>query len=466
MYMNVQKNGENSVFCICLEWDMGRQFEIKFIMWKAGLPMGLLLVALSIPTCCLFSQQDSTIVAEQDTIDYVTDTHDLRKDIEPGRDINQSIPQGGYVFSSLAPKGYAELKDNLYDKTGFKFGLSYQTLYQSASESTSETSTAWGGWLLFELSWDALNRGKDYQGKLIISLDDRHIINESGNTAPAFFRLDHGSLWATDGAYLKWNLYPAVILWEQTFVKDRFEMRVGQFGALTVLDFFRFADPRTSFTNTQLGGPVALMPLSPPGLGMSFKWWPIEDSELYISGMFNDINAKAGEVDWSGLFEFGEIFTGVEIGYNDFRSRADFDHYHLTLWYGDNLSSRPYPSKSGWGFKIHGSKQLKNVVTFGNYAYNNSEGGGFNYTNTRHAVNLGVAYNRILNLQGELALAGSWAQPLDGTFRSQSGIETYWKLLLGSDLWMTPGVQLIWNPTFNTNTDFLSIIQIKSRLFL
>lgn len=425
-----------------------------------------LLIALTIFSLPIFAQQDSTIVAENDTIDYVTDTHDLRKDIEPERDINQSIPQPGYVIASLAPKRYTDFKDNIYDNTGIKLGLSYQTLYQITSESTTETNSAWGGWFLFELSWDAFNKGKDYQGKFIFSLDDRHIINESNNTAPAFFRLDHGSLWATDGAFLKWNLYPATILWEQTFIKDRFEMRVGQFGALTVLDFFRYADPRTSFSSTQLGGPVALIPVSPPGLGMSFKWWPIDGSELYISGMFNDINAKAGEVDWSGLFELGEIFTGMEIGYNNFRSRTDFDHAHLTLWYGDKLSSRPYPTSSGWGFKVHGSKQLKKVVTFGNYAYNTSSGGGFNYTNTRHAINLGLAYNKILNLQGELALAASWAEPLDGTLRSQSGIETYWKLLLGSDLWVTPGVQLIWNPTFNTSTDFLSIVQIKSRLFL
>ena len=34
------------------------------------------------------------------------------------------------------------------------------------------------------------------------------------------------------------------------------------------------------------------------------------------------------------------------------------------------------------------------------------------------------------------------------------------------DLWVTPGVQMIWDPAFNPGTDFVSIFQIKMRLFL
>jgi hypothetical protein len=34
-----------------------------------------------------------------------------------------------------------------------------------------------------------------------------------------------------------------------------------------------------------------------------------------------------------------------------------------------------------------------------------------------------------------------------------------------SNLYVTPGVQLIWDPTFNPDTDFLSIYQLKARLF-
>jgi len=361
---------------------------------------------------------NNSILAQQDTTGYVTDQHDLQKDTEPVRDINNSMPQQDYLVVSMMPQCYAAFKNNLFDKTGIQYGLSYQTLFQIASESLTETNSAWGGWFLFEFSWVAFNKDKDYQGKLILTLDDRHIINSSQHQAPAFFKEDMGSLWTADAAFLEWNIYPATMLWEQVFRKDRLELRVGQFGALNVLDFFRFADTRTSFSNSQLSAPVALIPSGPPGLGMSVKWWPIKDSELYVVGLFNDINAKVGKVDWSGIFEFGELFLGAELGYNILRSKEDFDHVHLNLWYGDKISSKSYPTSSGWGFKLHGSKQWKRWVVFGNYAYNTSEGGGFGYTNTQRAINLGTAYLRLFDAKGELAMAASWAQPIDKDLRN------------------------------------------------
>ena len=48
----------------------------------------------------------------------------------------------------------------------------------------------------------------------------------------------------------------------------------------------------------------------------------------------------------------------------------------------------------------------------------------------------------------------------------QWGLEAYWKVLFTPDLWITPGVQMIWDPSLNPNDDFVSIAQIKFRLFL
>jgi hypothetical protein len=46
-----------------------------------------------------------------------------------------------------------------------------------------------------------------------------------------------------------------------------------------------------------------------------------------------------GEVDWSGIFETGEIVAGVEVGSFWNREKGDFDHAHLTLWYADEAST-------------------------------------------------------------------------------------------------------------------------------
>jgi hypothetical protein len=262
-------------------------------------------------------------------------------------------------------------------------------------------------------------------------------------------------------------------VWEQWFKRDRFVLRLGQQASVNVFDFFRFKDFRTSFSNSQLSAPVAIIPYGPPGPGLSLKWWPVESSELYVISTITDINAPAGDWDWSRLTEFGQVFAGVEIGTDWRRGEGDFDHAHLSLWYGDEVDTASFSSDSGWGFKLHGSKQWGSWVGFANYGYNNAYGGGFGFTNTRQALNTGFGYQKPLGIKGEVALALSWAEPLDRPDpvleiqrdRNQYGIETYWKLLLTPDLWITPGAQLIVEPTFNPSTDLVAIPQFKFRAF-
>lgn len=406
---------------------------------------------------------------ESDGYPAVEREFDNPSDIE--HDLNNSLPKSDSVFPQLMPQGWANFKKKLYKKQGLKMGLSYQTIYQVASESLTEQDTAAGGWVLLEAKWEAIRRGKDYQGSILMGIDGRHSFGDYA--VPTLFRLQTGSLWATDVAWLDWDPYVAVFFWEQWFKKDRFVIRLGQQSSVGVLDFFRFGDFRTSFSNSQLNIPVALNPVGPPGPGASFKWWPIAKSELYVVGTFTDINAPVGEWDWGRLTEYGQVFSGAEVGMNWRRGKGDFDHAHLTLWYGGEKNTAPYPSENGWGFKVHGSKQWGSWVGFGNYAYNNSYGGGFGFTNTRQAVNAGIGYQKPLGIRGEIAMGLSWAEPLDRpdpllgirSDRNQYGLESYWKILLTPELWITPGVQLIWDPSFNPSTDFLAIPQFKFRLF-
>jgi hypothetical protein len=51
------------------------------------------------------------------------------------------------------------------------------------------------------------------------------------------------------------------------------------------------------------------------------------------------------------------------------------------------------------------------------------------------------------------------------TLSSQLGVEGYWKFLLLPSLWVTPGVQVIFDPTFNPAVDNVTIGRIDARLF-
>jgi hypothetical protein len=88
-----------------------------------------------------------------------------------------------------------------------------------------------------------------------------------------------------------------------------------------------------------------------------------------------------------------------------------------------------------------------------------------------HTITAGGAFLQPLGVRGELGLGFVWMQPVSDPLlgtpnpRDQYGLETYWKLLVTPDLWVTPGVQFIINPSRNKSTDFVAIPQLKFRLF-
>ena len=80
----------------------------------------------------------------------------------------------------------------------------------------------------------------------------------------------------------------------------------------------------------------------------------------------------------------------------------------------------------------------------------------------------GAAYLKPLGIRGEAALGFTWVRPhpdlLGGLLRNQYGVDTYWKILLTPNLWITPGIQILFNPSANPNTDVIAVPHIKFRV--
>jgi hypothetical protein len=390
-------------------------------------------------------------------------------------DLDSSFPQKGAIFDTNIPKSWFAWKEDLYSRRGLKLGFSYQSLYQTTTDSQTAEDTAWGGWLLIEAKWDAINRGGDYQGSLVAALDWRH--NIAGTADPAFFQLQTGSLWATDFLYLEWDPWFPSLYWEQRLNKDKFVVRVGNQAAAQFIDFFRYKDGRTSFTGSPFTVAPASIPAPPPGFATSFRWTPLEDSEFYVVGTLNDMNADVDEFDWGNVVDHGQFFYGIEFGKNWRRGKGDFDHLHLLLFYADEVDSSPafFPNKAGGGFKIAGEKQWDRLVGFGSYTHNSAEGASFGATLVKQTLNAGFAVNRPLNVGGEVGIGFTWAEPIDGIRlfgqpqrqppKDQYGVEFYWKVLVTEDLWVTPSLQVIINPTYNPTTESIIVPGLKARLF-
>jgi porin len=391
-------------------------------------------------------------------------------------DLDSSFPQHGALFETNVPKRWFTWKEDLYKTHGLKLGFSYQSLYQKTTDSLTAEDTAWGGWLLIEASWDAVDRGGDFQGGIVAALDWRQTIG--GNAEPGFFQFQTGSQWPTDFAYPEWDPWFASLYWEQQIGKDKFVLRVGNQAAAQFVDFFRYKDGRTSFTGSSFTAATASVPAPAPGFGASFRLTPIDDSEFYVAGTLNDMNADVDELDWGNVFDYGQFFYGLEFGMNWRRGKGDFDHLHLLLFYADKVDTSPpiFENKAGGGFKLAGEKQWNRLVGFGSYTYNTVEGGNFGIAVTRQMANVGFAVNRPLNIGGEVGVGFSWAEPQDGLtlvglpqrdpLKDQYGMEIYWKILVTGDLWVTPNLQVIVNPTYNSSTKTVIVPGLKFRFFL
>ena len=398
----------------------------------------------------------------------------LDNPMEAGNVLDNIAPRPGSVFPrGVPPQSWWGFKDDVYDKIGLKFGFSYQMLFQSASDVAPNATfdTALGQWWGFMTKWTMLNKGKDYEGSLAFSMFARGGVGN--NAVPANFGLaDVGGI-TTNVEFTTWSFSIENLYWEQWLDsgKHRLMFRIGNQVVTTLLDPFRFKDSRVSFTT----GPFCFHPTVPAptfGFGAGFKWWPNEDSGLYVAGSLNDMNGDPNlqGFDWSTVGR-GEFFYGAEVGYNWKRSKDDFDHVHLLVFYADERSTRSpetLPNKAGGGFSLLGEKQVDRWVGFAGYTFNTAEGGGVAGTLSEHTVTAGFAYKNPFNVTGEAAVGLLYMNPIEEIFdqevRNQYGMETYWRILLTPHIWITPGIQLVIHPSLNLEDDYVVIPHVKFRI--
>ena len=410
-------------------------------------------------------------------------------------------PNGSILNRTLIPSKYFDWKTKLQEKTGFRFAISYTAMAMGVPQShvavDSFINSAIGGIMQIEAQWH-FNRGKDYEGGITAVLDWRHALG-SNNRMPGTLIKEVGSGIGVDAAFLPWDPYTSVLYWQQYLKKDRFWFRIGQTNPALMMDFFRYKDPRVSFTSTVNTGPVTSIPLHPSSLGFGFNWYPKKGSkDLYVAGVLNDLNVEIGKVNWGSLFRYGEFYAALEIGKNWRRSPGNFDHLHIMFFYADRKSTAgrkiddqfiPFPTSAGWGFKVAGEKQWNKLVAFANYTYNTAAGGGLSiFTNMQHSITAGMGYNRPANIRGEIGFMvnlSSLQEARRNMFNDpqnmsefllsrvvvgardvpQFSSEIYWRILLMKQLWVTPGVQAFVNPTFNFRADFIVVPAIKARIY-
>ena len=393
--------------------------------------------------------------------------------LDAGNVLDNIAPTPGALIPYGVPQSWFDFKDDIYEKHGLQFGVSYQILGQYASRTLPDATydKALGDWWGFMAKWTAVNRGTDNEGTLVFSMFERGSVG--GYQVPANFGvMDVGSL-TTNVEYTTWDFAIENLYWQQFLSPGdgKLMLRVGNQVVTTLLNPFRFKDSRVSFTT----GPWAFHPTIPYptfGFGTAFKWWPDSQSEFYVAGSVNDMNGDPyiRGLDW-GTVGRGEFFYGLEFGYNWQRSKDDYDHLHVLLFYADERSTRSpdtLPNKEGGGFQILGEKQCGSWMGFAGCTYNTAQGGGVTGTLAEFTATLGAAYLNPFNIQGEAAISLLYMNPIEEIFsdpvRDQYGVELYWRIRLSNNIWVTPGVHFVFDPALNPYDDFIAIPQLKFRM--
>ena len=405
------------------------------------------------------------------------DQDDDPTDIET--DLDESFAKPGAIFPNVTLPGrlqYEAFKERLWENYGLRFAFSYQQLsqYASARLPFATSDVALGGWGAAELFWTPIDRGGDFEGGVGFSYAYRGQI--SGDPVPAVFGATVlGSIWS-NYEWTSWDNGARVenLFWEQWITRS-FNFRVGNQGAQAVYNFSRFKDARTSFT----ASPFAFqeqIPYPTFGFGVATTWRPNQTTGPYVVGTINDMNGDPAALglNWNTFFDERQYFYGAEFGYRWTRPNGEFDHIHIDLFYADERITRDpnvLPNEAGGGFRIYGEKQMGNVVAFAGFTHNTARGGGISTTFAENTLTGGLAYLNPFGIRGEAAFGAVWSEPLEDLFpgfeaRDQYGFDAYWRIQLTPNSTVTPGLQVVFDPSFNPAEDVIVIPAFKFRVNL
>lgn len=356
--------------------------------------------------------------------------------------------------------GWFAWKSNIKEDSGFGFGLDYSTVFFGADESLGEDQAA-AGMVRFFGSWDLVGRESGNAGGLVYKVEHRH----SYTTAtPKFlgFEMGYAGLFATpwsDEEFRVTNLY-----WRQRLASQRFVFLAGFLDATDFVDVYGLASPWLHFMNLTFSTGSAAMALPNDGLlGAAVAAWVTD--QVYAIASLGDNGSDPTDVlsGFDRFFSESEYFTSVEVGWTTAQDRAYFDNIHLTFWHSDQKSEIGDPA--GWGLNGSGTWYLKDrwmPFLRGGYA---KDGGSI----LESSLSAGAGYQ--WNPGGDLiGMAFNWGKPNPTTWGpgldDQYTVEAFWRWQVGTQLAITPDVQLLVNPANNADADQIWVYGIRARFAL
>lgn len=350
-------------------------------------------------------------------------------------------PQPRTDFPRMNLPSYFDWKDRLAEQ-GFRFNLDYLALGQWSDSAPGECESS-GGIFRFYGSWQATETGS-----LTFKLENRRAY---GKVAPQFYGFDAGALSITGTAFTDNGIMMSNLFWTQRDPEGRWTFQIGQIDVTDFVDVYGLVSPYTAFQNLAFNtNPTLNAPNPGPGIAAGAKL----GKHVYVVGAIADANGDPTEPSL-GVFETGETFKSIEVGYTSGSDRIYFDNIHLTFWQSDGAEDGSRADDKGATFSAAwfiGNRLmpfLRAGVSDGTAAlYNRS-------------LSTGVGWYR---RNTDLAAIGlNWAEA-KGFDDRQFSAEAFYRFSVSPDFQITPSVQYISTPLLAPGSDDLTILGLRARI--
>lgn len=339
-------------------------------------------------------------------------------------------------------------KKKLQKKYNLSVGFDYQTLLQRQSSDTGEKQ-ATGGVFRAYASWTLLGENTKNTGTLVAKVENRHRL--SGSVAPQNLGLNAGAVSITGSLFGdyndKWGL--TNLYWQQKLEQGRTGIAVGQVDVTDWLDPYGLMNPLTAFQNLSFSTNPTI---AAPNQGIGIVAGRYITNNIYLLGSVIDANADATKPNLK-VFQTGETFKHIEIGYTSGIDRAYLDNIHLAYWQVDKRDAAGIPEDQGIAFSVSWLFENK-WLPFLRAGW--SEGKA---SLVRTSISAGLGY---LRQNRDLAAIGiNWSKPEN--LDDQLTMEAFYRFQLDKNFALTTDLQHIIHPAQSTE-DSLTVVGIRARL--
>ncbi|WP_170574697.1 carbohydrate porin [Ruegeria atlantica] len=359
--------------------------------------------------------------------------------------------------NSSGKSTWSDIKDSLSSECGFSIGGDLNFLGQFSNGGADNRDAVGGVARLFGI-WTIIGKGSPDTGAFHFKLESRHRLGTSiapQGLGPALGYAGLTSVSFSDAGQLLTNLY-----WQQTFNNNQFAFVAGIVDTTDYLDVYNLVSPWTDFNNLVFSNNPTI-PAPSQGLGTAILW-RFGDHNYAIAGIA-DANGQPDDPiqGIKNLFDNGETFKHVEIGWYDTWETRFSDNYHLSAWQIDARSDAGIGG--GWGLAVHGGRTIAERWTpFIRAGYAN--GGG---APVDRSVSVGTGYS-VFDGRDQLGFGLNWSRsPQDTVVRStrdQYTAEIFYRYQPMPSLQITPGLQYLVNPAYAPDITDELVVGLRVRI--